>query len=200
MTAEKRPRPEDVFTDAVSERGARVRVHFRPLPPGVWSRLIGAFGFHTWLELLDRSGGVLEASRPVVWGIYQGRYSDGPREGLHNGRAELGWMRWEYVENGGLAKWSEVRGWRHGSLDLHLPEFDRSDFDVLMRYVFDGLDEDLGPYGYVLPMVGWLTGYWNCQRFVRVHVRDRGGPRNVLREIRRRFRAGRDGRAVEVPD
>ncbi len=191
MTGERRPVWDDVCTDTTSGRGALVRVHFRPLPPGFWSRLIGAFGYHTWLELLDVKGDPLQASRPVVWGIYQGRHPDGPRKGLHNGRAELGWMRWEYVEDGGLAKWSEVRGWRHGFLDVPLPAFDRSDFDILMRYVFEDFEEDLGPYGYVLPMVGWLTGFWNCQRYVRVHVRDRGGPPNILRSIRRRFRAER---------
>ena len=168
-------------------KGANLRVHYRPLPPNFFSRFAFDHGYHTWFELLDADGQELQAERRFVWGIYQGRHQEGAREGEHNGRAELCWMNWEYREDGGLARWSEVNGYRYGNFDLTLPGFGEKDFDLVSQLTQEDRVIDLGPYGYLLPKIGWLTGYWSCQRYVRIFAAERGGPRNVNLMIRERY-------------
>lgn len=183
------PWPEwaEVCTDQTKGLGAHVRFHYRSLPPGIWTTLAWRYGYHTWMELLGRDGEPIQSERLLVWGVYEGRHQEGPKEGKHDGTAQAKWMIWEYEEDGGLERWGNVKGRTHGFVDHLLPEFSESDYQIMQSMVYDGLVLNLGPYGYLLPWLGPVLGVWNCQRYVRVYCRTRGGPKGLFHDLGRRF-------------
>ena len=189
-TKRHRPTWEEVCKFPESDQGAVVRFHYRPLPPSIWTKLAWRYGYHTWMELLGSDGSELASERRIVWGVYEGRHQRGPKKGEHNGIAEASWMNWEYVEDGGLARWGSVGRLKHGFMDVTLPTFSRADFQHVMKFVFDDVVINIGPYGYLLPWLGPLLGVWNCQRYVRVFCRKRGGPHSIFHELGRRFYRG----------
>ncbi len=188
----QRPTWHQVCTAADGSHGAHVRFHYRPLPPSFITKLAWRYGYHTWMELLDSEGSSFRHESKLVWGVYEGRYPSGPKQGEHNGVAEAKWMIWEYEEDGGLERWGRVGSRGHGFIDIELPDFTEEDFDQVTAMVFDDFKITLGPYGYLLPWLGPILGVWNCQRYVRVFCREHGGPKGIFHELARRYWRGVD--------
>ncbi|MFT7617701.1 MAG: hypothetical protein ACI97A_001340 [Planctomycetota bacterium] len=191
--SEQKPDWPQIHTDQVRRCGAHVRFHYRPLPPGLLTKLAWRYGYHTWMELLDADGQPLKFERPVVWGVYEGRHQDGANKGKHNGAAEAKWMIWEYEDDGGLERWGKIGHRGHGYVDHHLPAYSEEDFTQVLSMVYDGLVMNLGSYGYLLPWLGPILDWWNCQRYVRVYCRKRGGPNDLFHDLGRRYWQGIQG-------
>ena len=180
MNADATPYWEDF---EAPDGGALIRIGIRRLVSDFWGPLLQPQYFHTWAEVLSPNRQPA-ATGPLAFGIY-----DKEHEG--KSRAVLMDQSWEYEPE-------QVKKFDPTYLYVALPQFDRSDFQLVIDLCRSYQSRILGPYAF---LVAWRRQLGhrdthNCMTWVESFVRDKGGPQDILDRLEETLAAHLLGRSA----